>query len=398
MDVQTKTADFRRAVTIANKVVERRGTTIPALGAIHCHANGALEVSATDLDLTVTTKIEREPGVDADFLLRNPRAMLQAVAAAGGKTIGISHKDAQAIVVSDSLRLKVGTFPADDLPLDLNRPLDTTFAVTLSQQHVADLARVAGAMSTEETRYYLNGVHLAAIAPGLIRATATDGHRLYFMEIAVPDATGELPGAGLIVPTKTIRLLLDLSKSSPDGVRVTVGNRAPANSETTTAPEKSGMPVLRLGFRERAAEVTLTSKLIDGTFPDCQRVVPTGGDIQALFQVADMRRAIRAIAGHSKSERAVRIELLENGAASLSAAYVSIDLAADIVIPCQHSRPGYVIGFNGGYLASVLDASRGDEIVLTMSNPDAPAIVRNPADTAWTAVLMPIRVSTLTRA
>jgi DNA polymerase-3 subunit beta len=390
MDIQVKSSDLRRAVAIAGKVIESR-SSIPILGMVHCHANGALEITGTDLDMTVTTRIEREAGPMSDFVLATPKQVASALGAAGGKQVGISTIDGKAVIVSDDLRLSAGTLPVDDFPVHLDAPLEPIFAATLSKTNLADFARIAMAVSTEETRYYLNGVHLSSIDDGRIRAQATDGHRLFFVEIAVPDAKGSLPAGGVIIPRKAVSVLLDLAKSSEDGARLTIGHVAPANHDGTLAPEKSTAPRIRMTFRERAGQITVTSKPIDGTYPDAQRVVPAPGGIQALFKVADLRRAIKAITGHAKGSHAAKLDFQEGGKVAISSAFVTIGLRADVTIAAQHNKPGFAVGFNGGYLDSVLAAVRGDEILIDTADPGSPALFRDPADTAWTAVLMPMR-------
>lgn len=390
MDIQVKSSDLRRAVAIAGKVIESR-SNIPILGMVHCHANGALEVTGTDLDMTVTTRIEREAGPVSDFVLATPKQVASAIGAAGGKQVGISTIDGKAVIVSDDLRLSAGTLPVDDFPVHLDAPLEPIFAATLSKANLADFARIAMAVSTEETRYYLNGVHLSSIDDGRIRAQATDGHRLFFVEIAVPDAKGSLPAGGVIVPRKAVSVLLDLAKSSEDGARLTIGHVAHANRDETLAPEKTTKPRLRMTFRERAGQITLSSKSIDGTYPDAQRVVPAPGGVQALFKVADLRRAIKAITGHSKFSHATKLEFQEDGKVLISSAYVEIGLKANVVVAAEHNKAGFTVGYNGAYLDSVLSAVRGEEILLDTASPDTPALFRDPADTAWTAVLMPMR-------
>ena len=391
MDIQVKSSNLRRAVAIASKVIESR-SSIPILGMVHCHANGALEVTGTDLDMTVTTRIEREAGPMSDFVLATPKQVASAIGAAGGKQVGISTIDGKAVIVSDDLRLSAGTLPVDDFPVHLDAPLEPIFAATLSKANIADFARIAMAVSTEETRYYLNGVHLSSIDNGRIRAQATDGHRLFFVEIAVPDAQGALPAGGVIIPRKAVSVLLDLAKSSEDGARLMIGHVAHANRDETLAPEKASKPRLRMTFRERAGRITLSSKSIDGTYPDAQRVVPAPGGVQALFKVADLRRAIKAITGHSKFSHATKLEFQEDGKVSISSAYAEIGLKANVVVAADHNKAGFTVGYNGAYLDSVLSAVRGDEILLDTASPDTPAIFRDPADTAWTAVLMPMRL------
>lgn len=391
MTVQTSSADFRRAIFLAGKVVERR-SAIPILSMIRCHANGSFEATGTDLDMTLTAKVAREPGPDADFCMQAPQQVIAAIAAAGGKTVSMKTNGGKLRVSSDALDVTVDTVPSDDFPMEHLRPIQEQFSATFSAGDIAALARVAGAMSSEETRYYLNGVRLKSIGATTVQAQATDGHRLYLCDIQLPDAKGKL-GDRVIIPRKAIRLLIELSKSAQNGVSLTIGTPAAANRIEGTAPEQPGASRLRFSFADRSAEVCFTSKLIDTShYPDVERVIPGGGDKQALFKVADLRRALAAVSGHSREIRATKIAFGADGVATVSAAYLGIGLAASIKVSCDHSARDLTIGFNGGYLSSILNASCGDEVLFTMTDPAAPVLVRNPADTAWTGVLMPMRV------
>lgn len=388
MTVQVASADFRRAIAVASKVIERRGP-IPILQAVRCHANGAFEVTATDLDITVTARVSRDPGEDADFVLRSPRSVAHAIGAAGGKALQLSHKDGKAAISSDALEVAIDTMPADDFPTDQLRPISNDFSATFPAAAMAALQRVAGAMSTEETRYYLNGVRLKKVGETLFQLQATDGYRLYLCDVELPDAKGNL-GANIIIPRKAVRLLVDLAKSGTDGLRMTIGSPAAANRQEGIAPERAGAQRLRAEIAERSADVSLVAKLIDGTFPDVEKVVPAGGERQVLFNVAALRRALAAVSGHSSVYRAVKISLSETGA-EISAAYVVEGLAVTVKVPCEHNSTGFEIGFNGRYLGAVLDAAAGEEIALTMTDPTGPVLIRNTADSAWTGVLMPMR-------
>jgi DNA polymerase-3 subunit beta len=389
MNVETTTADFRRAITLATMATERRNT-IPILGGIKCHANGSFEACGTDLDLSITAKVKRQPGPVADFVMMSPRNVLQAVSAAGGKDVSIGLEDGKAQVASGELAVAVGTKPVDDFPHDLAKPLAPTFSATLGAEHIAALARVSGAMSHEEARYYLNGVHAHSLNSTTVRFEATDGHRLYFADVTLPDADGSL-GKGVIIPKKAVGLLVNLAERTKGGVRLVVGHVATGNAVTSTAPEKTGLPRLAMTMSERATDITLASRVIDGTFPDVSRVVPAGGGKQALFKVADLRRAIRAISGHSRDVRATNLAFQADGTVVVSAAYLAIEISARMTVPCQHSAAGMTIAFNGKYLASVLNAVAGDEILFDMTAPEQPVLVRSPSDTAFTAVLMPMR-------
>lgn len=394
MTLQIRTADFRRAVLTASRVVERRNT-IPVLSTVKCVANGALEVTGTDLDMSITARVPREAGEHIEFALMSAREVVSALASAGGDSAKVSYGGGKVSVSSGALSLEAGALPVDDFPAGAEREPEPTFSATLSKDHLAALARVAGAMSVEETRYYLNGVNLVARPDagfGVLRFQATDGHRLYFADVVCPDAIGEL-AENIILPRKLVSLLLDLGRPAEDGIRMSVGRVPTPNvpDGATIAGSPSG-PRVAFSFATNGMTVRLVSKPIDGTFPDVNRVIPSVGGVQILLNTADVVRALGAVSGFSKAHRAVRIELNADETATLSASMIGLSLSTSVTVPCKHDRPGFVVGYNGNYLRSIISAARGEEVVMDVADPAAPTLIRNPADPDWTGVLMPMRV------
>lgn len=391
MSVQVRTADFRRAVSIASKVVERRNT-IPILETLRCRANGVLEVSGTDLDMTLSASVPREPGDDVSFAMMQAPRVAAALKFGGGDMTDLAMgKPRHVAVVSGAMSLNIGSLPADDFPNEAERPLTASFSATLSPEHIQEISRVSAAASNEVTRYYLNGVHLHHVMGTTYRAVATDGHRLCFVDLELPDASGDL--TGIIIPNKAVSIIRDLGAKATGGIGISLGTIVPANREEGTAPVRASLPRLNLRFDVPGAAVAMQTRLIDGNFPDYQRIISAvpGNDKPMLFSTADIRRALRAVSGHSKNVRAVKIELIPDGA-RLSAAYIGIDLSLKIDLPCQHQHSGFEIGFNGNYLLALIDAAQGDELLLVAGDAAGPVLVRNPADTVWTGILMPMRI------
>lgn len=389
MTVQVKTADFRKAISIATKVVERRNT-LPILETLRCRANGKLEVVGTDLDIALAVAIPRSKGKDAAFSLMAPRQIGGALAVAGGDAVSLVFDGNKVAVATGALSLSAGTLPADDFPIDIDRPLTADFEVTLSPAHIKSLSRITSSISKEETRYYLNGINFKRMDGNRFRAASTDGHRLSYIDLELPDAAGDL--ADIIIPRKVVGLLRDLGGKSSEGIKLRVGSVAPANQDDSLAPGRVGALKLAAWFDANGAAVSMVAKLIDGKFPDYSRVIPQNNANPMLFKVADLRRAIRAVSGFSKHVRAVKMEFT-GAKCSISAAYVDISLAAAIDVPCEHKADGFEIGFNGEYLLALIDAAGGDEIILNAGATSAdPVLIQNPSDTEWGGVLMPMRV------
>lgn len=388
MNIETTNADFRRAITMASKVLGN-DARIPILSTLRCRANGKLEVTGTDLDMQISVSVPRAKGPEAAFCLMAPRTVMTSVNDAGGKEVAISVDNGAIGITSGAFSLKVGTLPSDDFPHDGDRPLDAHFSATLSPAMVASLSRVAAAISKEETRYYLNGVNISRIEGGLFRLAATDGHRLQWIDIALPDATGDV--GSIIIHTKTVRLLRELAGKASGDVKLTVGSVPPPNREESTAPGRSGLPRIALAFDAGGAGIVMRAKLIDGTYPDYSRVIPTQGNKQMLFNVAELRRALKGVSGHSKNVRAVRI-VLGKDTAAISAKYVEFSIDAASTVSCQNNAPGFEISFNGQYLLEMIEAVQGEEVAMSCLGTSGPMLVRNPSDTAWGGVLMPMMV------
>ncbi|UAK23649.1 DNA polymerase III subunit beta [Sphingomonas nostoxanthinifaciens] len=385
--------DFRDVIAIASRVLEAR-STIPILSMLHCRANGSFEVSGTDLDIMLTAKVEHGGGPKREFILPQALSVSKAVNAGGDQTVSITSADGKVGITSGALALKVGnSLPADDFPGDAAAMAAETFTASLSHEQLRALSRVAGAVSTEETRYYLNGVYLHHVEGTTYRAVATDGHRLCFYDLELPDAAGSL--AGIILPRKTIRLLLGMAgkpAASDSGIGLAVGTTNKPNRETSTAPEKTGSPTrARVSLRVGNVAVSVATKLIDGTFPDYKRVVPTDPGKSFLFQAAELRRAVEAVSAGSGRARAVKI-VFDTEGAKIDSHFVDTGIDSTFRVACDHKHAGFEVGFNGEYLLNMIEAAGPGEFVINTSDAAAPALIKNPADTAWTGILMPMRV------
>lgn len=383
--------DFRSAISLASMATERRNS-IPILSTLRCRANGALEVSGTDLDMTMEVSVPREPGDDAAFTLGDYQFITKSLGANGGKALAIATNDAGGLAIeSGALEIKVKTgLSVDDWPADCGIVSEETFSATLSANHLRQIARVVPAISTEETRYYLNGIHIHHVEGWNFRAVATDGHRLILVDLAIPDAKGDL--GKVIIPRKAVGVLLRALGKTSDPISLRGGHGVRKNSTTTTAPDNPELGRVSFSGRAGKAGVTLSTKLIDGTFPDYSRVIPKDNAITALFPIADIRRALDSVSRSEGRVRAIKLALLPD-LARFSAYFADFATDAAIDIPCQHNAPAdFSIGFNGRYLSELLGVLNGDEVAMAFGDTNGPVVIRDPADTALTAVLMPMRV------
>jgi DNA polymerase-3 subunit beta len=267
-------------------------------------------------------------------------------------------------------RFTLQTLPESDFP-DLAAS-DMTHAFTLP---AADLKRLIDrsqfAISTEETRYYLNGIYLHTAGSAkaqTLRGVATDGHRLAQIDLTLPKGASGMPG--VIVPRKAVGELRKLLEETDDRVEVALSDAK-----------------VRFSF----GEVVLTSKLIDGTFPDYQRVIPTGNDKVMEVPKREFAEAVDRVSTiSSEKSRAVKLSL-KNGTLTLSATSPEAGSASE-ELEVKYGGGDLEIGFNSRYLLDIAQQIEGDGAQFALADAASPTLVRDVADASALYVLMPMRV------
>jgi DNA polymerase-3 subunit beta len=278
--------------------------------------------------------------------------------------------DGRITLKSGASRFHLACLPADDFP-DLG-------ATTMPHHFVMqpqDLARLLGktrfAVSTDETRYYLNGIYLHAADTDdgwRLRGVATDGHRLARQDVPLPDGAQEMPS--IILPRKTVHELGKLL-ADPDG-EVSVDLSASK-------------------IRFTIGHVVLTSKLIDGTFPDYQRVIPQGNDKSMSVDTASFISAVDRVSTLSSEKgRAVKMELAP-GTLTLSVNNPESGSATE-EIAAEYQGDALEVGFNARYLLDIAEQLESERAVFALSDPSAPTVVQDKTDASTLYVLMPMRV------
>ncbi len=372
MRVTLERSNLLKALNHVHRVVERRNT-IPILSNVLLKAEGAsLELKATDLDLEVTeataAQIEQTGAttVPAHLLYDIVRKLPD-----GAEVMLKMDDDGNAMsVISGRSSFRLQCLPQSDFPELSAGSFSHIFR--LDSTEMKDLIeKTQFAISTEETRYYLNGIYLHAIevdGAQKLRAVATDGHRLARTEMEAPAGSEDMPG--IIIPRKTVSELQKLV-DDPD-IKVTV--------------ELSDSKI-----RFTIGSVVLTSKLIDGTFPDYQRVIPTGNDKALVIDRQTFSQAVDRVSTISSERgRAVKLSigdgqvvLTVNNPDSGSA---TEELAAD------YSSDPIEIGFNAKYLLDVANQLSGDEAHFMLADSGSPTVIHDAADKDALYVLMPMRV------
>jgi DNA polymerase III subunit beta len=372
MKVTVERSELLRSLSHVHRVVERRNT-IPILANVLMRAERSkLAFKATDLDLEVieTVAAEVNPGgvttVPAHMFYEIVRKLpdgAQIVLEAAGDRAVMSIRAGRS-------KFTLQTLPESDFP-DLAAG-DMTHKFTLPATALKRMIdKTQFAISTEETRYYLNGIYLHTAGTGkalVLRAVATDGHRLAQFDLEAPAGAEGMPG--VIVPRKTVGEVQRLI----DGI------------EGEVAIELSAS---KIRFTHDA--VVLTSKLIDGTFPDYGRVIPVGNDKQLEVNKRDFEQAVDRVSTVA-SERGRAVKL------SLSAGRLVLSVTnPDSGSATEELEVGYDadpldIGFNSRYLLDIAAQLEGDAAVLKLADPGSPTLIQDKDAKGATYVLMPMRV------
>jgi DNA polymerase III subunit beta len=369
MKATIERATLLKSLGHVQSVVERRNT-IPILSNVLIEASAdGIKLMATDLDLQIVETIEAAvdtPGattVSAHTLFDIARKLPE------GSQVQLTAAEGKMQVVAGRARFNLQTLPREDFPVIAEGELPTRFdlpAETLKQ--IIDKTRFA--ISTEETRYYLNGIflHVSDDATPVLKAAATDGHRLARVTVARPDGAEGMPD--VIIPRKCVgelRKLLD----EVDG-----------SVEVSLSPTK-----VRFGL----GSAILTSKLIDGTFPDYSRVIPTANDKLLKLDPRSFEEGVDRVATiASEKTRAVKMAL-DRDKITLSVTSPENGTAAEEV-PGDYAATSFEIGFNARYLLDILGQIDGDLVEVHLADASAPTLIRENDKAPALYVLMPMRV------
>ena len=367
-------ATLLKALAHVQSVVEKRNT-IPILANVMIAVrDGKLSLTATDMEIAVVEEVAAQSSRNGACTA--PAATLYEIVRRlpEGVDVEFDHPGGDA-----PLKLRAGRYatslvalPIDDFPSMTAGTLPHKFALS-GQTLRALIDRTRFAISTEETRYYLNGIYVHAADLGgtkVLRAVATDGHRLARVEEPLPAGAGGMPG--VIIPRKTVNELRKLL----DEVSGEVGI---ALSDT------------RIQFH--VGTIMLTSKLIDGTFPEYERVIPRDNNKVLRVASADFAQAVARVAAiSSERSRPVKMslarDLLVLSAASAEQGSATEELDADRV---KYDAGPLEIGFQARYLNDITDQIKGD-VEFRFSDGAAPTIVQDAGDASALYVLMPMRV------
>ncbi len=372
MKLSIERATLLKAVAQAQSVVERRNT-IPILANVLIEADGeAISFRATDLDIEVVDKapaqVERAGATTVSAVMLHE--IVRKLPDGALVQLADDPHTGRLTVQAGRSNFALATLPREDFPVMASSEYQVNFAAP-----AGDLRRLFEktrfAISTEETRYYLNGVymHVAEGEDGrVLRCVATDGHRLARVDAPLPEGAEQMPG--VIVPRKTVAELRKLLEDDEMQIAVSV-------SETK--------------LRFATPDIALTSKVIDGTFPDYSRVIPMGNEKRLEVDAGDFAKAVDRVATvSSERSRAVKLSLEEDKLVLAVNAPDSGMAQEELVV--AYGDDHLDIGFNAKYLLEIANQIERENAVFLFNGSGDPALVREGGDTSAVYVVMPMRV------
>lgn len=372
MKLSIDRAALLRSLGHVYNVVERRNT-IPILANVYLSAeDGVLSLKTTDMDLEISESVAAT--VQTPGATTAPAQTLHDIVRKlpDGSTVELELDDAGNImtVKAGRSRFCLSCLPVADFPQLGADDLSTNFSIPASNLRTL-IDRTKFAMSTEETRYYLNGIYLhAAESDGVkvLRAVATDGHRLARFDMPLPEGAADMPD--IIVPRKAVQELRKLVDEAGDAIRISLSDNK-----------------IQFSFDH----VVLTTKLIDGTFPDYNRVIPANNDKFVDVDPAILSNAIDRVSTISDGKsRAIKISL--NGKTVTLSANSPESGSATEDIEVTSDVSDIEIGFNARYLLDITQLIDGEGCRIALADAASPTIIQDSSDTSALFVLMPLRV------
>lgn len=357
-----------RPLQLLNGVVERR-QTLPVLSNVLVVADAqGLSLTGTDLEVEIVSHLPLEQMETAGAITVPARKLFDICKSLPDQSqIEFSVDDQKVHIRAGRSRFSLATLPAAEFPKVEESQQDLSFELTQGQfKRLLD--RTAFAMAQQDVRYYLNGM-LLELSPGLLRSVATDGHRLATCSLPLEhNASSQIRA---IVPHKAIIGLGRLFDDSDTGVQVVLGNNH---------------------IRIKTGDYIFTSKLVDGKFPEYERVIPRNGNKVIVTNRLQLREVLhRASILSNEKYRGVRLTL------STSNLQVTANNPeqeeAEENISVNYDGAALEIGFNVTYMIDVLDVLSNEMVQLTVSDPNSSALVEEfgeKGDSLY--VVMPMRL------
>lgn len=382
MHVQLSRETLFRAVSLLSSAVDRRHT-MPILSNVKIDAQpGQIVLTTSDLEVELvgTLHVDDAAVVEPGSITVPCRKLADILKTLTTDLVSLQSQanEQRCLIRAGKGRFTLSTLPATDFPLlgQVNLPQQVVV-----QQDVlkALLERTAFAMAVQDVRFYLTGTLIEAEA-NLLRAVTTDGHRLAMSQAPAQLQSGE--GLAMIVPRKAIAELQHLLKPEPRPLALAAGREF--MSVTLPASEKDIEQGLHL-------DVQLSSKLIDGKFPDYRRVIPRNGDKRVLVERVPLQQSLQRVAVLSHEKLRGIVFDFANAQLTLRANNIDQDEAVDELV-IDYTNAPLTMSFNGSYMQDVLGVLNCDQVQLTLSEPSASALIQAPEQSDTLYVVMPMRI------
>ena len=370
MRVTLERSAFLKALNHVQSVVERRNT-IPILSNVLLQAaKGEVKLRATDLDIeiveTAAAEVTREGSVTVPAHLLYE--IVRKLPDGAQLELDQNQDKGRVAVIAGRSRFALQALPPEDFPDLASGDTGNTFSVS-AEDFKFLIEKTRFAISTEETRYYLNGIYLHDVPSGpFLRAVATDGHRLAQAQIARPEGAANM--TGVIIPRKTVLEVAKLLEGQDSDVVISLSSSK---------------------IKFEIGQIMLTSKLIDGTFPDYERVIPRNND-----KILEIDRKLFSDA----VDRVSTISMEKSRAVKLAVSDSRVSLivnnpdsgSAEEEVAATYTADDMEIGFNARYLLDVASQVKDETLRFELQDAGSPTVIRDPKDARALYVLMPMRV------
>jgi DNA polymerase-3 subunit beta len=366
MKITAQREDLLKPLQIVSSVVERRQQSPVLANALISVVGNHMTLTGTDLEVEMVARAEVQSDEDGDITLPARKLMDLCKSLPEGAKITMDIDDDRAVIKSGRSRFTLATLPAAEFPNI--EPIDEALTFKMSQSQLKTLFdQTQFAMAQQDVRYYLNGLMFEVTADS-ITCVATDGHRLAMCQIGVD--TGVSESCQVIIPRKGVIELSRLLESNDEPVEIQISNNH---------------------IRVMLSDVTFTSKLIDGKFPDYQQVIPSDPDKELVCSRDSLLQAFNRISVLSNEKfRGMRLQLEPN----LIRASVNNpeQEEAEEEIEVKYNADGFEIGFNIGYFMDALGVIKTDEVTVYLKDSNHSCLVKGVNDEASKYVIMPMRL------
>ena len=375
MDFKVNSSDLLKAISHIHGVVEIRHTLPILSNMIIAAKDGHLKLCSTNLDIYCSDQVNAEvvsPG-EISVSASTFHEIIKRLPNGSDLHATLDKESSSLILKCGRSKFNLTTLKTDDFPIIADSDLDINFVLSATEL-IRMIDKTKFAISNEETRYYLNGIFFHKTQKNsidILRVVATDGHRLAQYDIPLPQGAEEM--TGLIIPKKTILELRRVLDDANGDINISLNDNK-----------------IKFSFND----LTIISKVIDGTFPDYTKVIPKNNNKVFATNSNELKSAIDRVSAVSINEeiksKAIKL-LIESNKLLLSVESLSKG-SANEELDINYNEEKVEIGFNSRYLVDICNEIDGDEVIIHILDSISPAIILDKSDENLFFVLMPMRI------